>query len=90
MFVRLGPGRPVGNTALDHAEYFLLGQIRGHWDYPTPQDSKFGTDKYREVNMGMALITPVTDLLSVLYSDELGRKRQEAEQEITNQKSANS
>jgi len=56
--------------------FFLLGLVRGHWRYEQ-QDSFTSAATIRkkdieQVNMGMALVTPIQDVLDLLY-DESGR-----------------
>jgi hypothetical protein len=77
VFVRLGPNRPNRPDGVPgQPYYFLLGQIRGHWDAM----GNFGQELNQEINMGMALITPVADLLSVLHGDALVAKRKKADE----------
>jgi hypothetical protein len=75
VFLRLYPTHAnQSDGQSDRRSYFLLGQVRGHWD----SRGTFGQELNQEINMGMALITPVDDLLSVLYSESLVTKRRDA------------
>lgn len=53
---------------------FLLGMIRGHWHYE--KQTSFITSAankvkdVEQVNMGMALVTPIQDVLDVLYDEQ--------------------
>jgi hypothetical protein len=85
-----GAGRPlllgVGYRIL------LLGMIRGHWHYES-QGSFITSAANRpkdveQVNMGMALITPIQDVLDTLYDEEgeLMKQRRKGDEEYTKQK----
>lgn len=70
---------------------FLLGLIRGHWHYEKQTSFITGAahklKDIEQVNMGMALITPIQDVLDVLY-DETGpvmKERLKLEREYAEQ-----
>lgn len=61
--------------------YYLLGLIRGHWDEKKgPLKPAFANDM-EEVNMGIAVVTPASDLAQLLDSDHVrdDRRRRELE-----------
>jgi hypothetical protein len=83
-----------GRNILDGFVYkfFLLGMIRGHWHYE--KQSSFITSAavrpkdIEQVNMGMALVTPIADVLEVLY-DEKGKAmklRKQGDKELARRK----
>lgn len=54
---------------------FLMGLIRGHWKFSRGQ---WPPDPGEELNAGIAEVTPITEVLKVLDSDELVRLRRGA------------
>jgi hypothetical protein len=87
-----GSGRPV----LQGVGYriFLLGLIRGHFHYESQASFITGTANrpkdIEQVNMGMALITPIQDVLDTLY-DEKGepmKQRKKVDKEFARQTGA--
>jgi hypothetical protein len=76
VFAVLTPGRDADGTLKGEGAAFLLGFVRGHWDYPAPPESlAFSSDESRMLNMGIATATPIIELQQLLYSEELIRKR---------------
>lgn len=56
--------------------FFLLGLVRGRWIYRKQYSLGAVTEKdVDEINLGMAYITPIKDVLDVLYGDELMAQR---------------
>lgn len=70
------PGEP------SHGLY-LLGVVRGHWDVKrrSTGDMTFDEQERREVNMGMALVTPVDELINLLERDDVEKDRRIVERE---------
>jgi len=61
---------------------FLLGLVRGHWDYKgKPLD--YAGDELEAVNMGMAIITPINDALEIINSEELVKDRRKLDRDYT-------
>jgi hypothetical protein len=55
---------------------FVLGLIRGHWDIRrTPSIYGLALDDMAAVNMGMATVTPIQEVIDILRGDELVRAR---------------
>jgi hypothetical protein len=57
---------------------YLLGLIRGHWDYHSqsaPVD--FLDDELRAVNMGIAIVTPIQEVVQILDGEELKNQRRQ-------------
>jgi hypothetical protein len=67
---------PTGKIDDVHRATFLLGLIRGHWDYPvlTPPGS-FDPDEVRALNMGMAIVTPVEEMVNLLNRPDVAAHR---------------
>lgn len=58
---------------------FLLGLVRGHWY--DQQEWRVVSASSEPVNMGMALVTPVTDLLTLLLGDKMKEQRKRDDEE---------
>jgi hypothetical protein len=86
VFVRLGPGRTAGGiTNLGGPTYYLLGLIRGHWKRGLYHAADFGTSEFESMNTGIALVTPLTDALTVLESEAFVKHRKQEEREFQKQ-----
>jgi hypothetical protein len=86
VFVVLDPGRLIKGSLPFHHQTFLLGLIRGHWDYrKTSASIDFGNNELEAVNMGMAIVTPARELVAILSSEELSKERRRFEREILRQ-----
>ena len=73
VFARLTPGRAYG---AESTEFYLLGIIRGHWDAKSPITSEFPQSEADGLNMGIAIVTPIEELVALLLSaDEMGKRR---------------
>lgn len=93
VFVRLGVGRPFP----DHVEgpamlqvtgyrFFLLGLIRGHWKRGQFHAADFGMSELESLNSGVAIVTPITDALEVIESEEFMERRTAMEKEALKRK----
>jgi len=61
---------------------YLLGLIRGHWDIETQTNPvDFAVDAAGKINMGIAIITPIQEVLTLLERDDLVKARRESERE---------
>ena len=57
--------------------------IRGHWDYKSPGESlDYIGNELSTVNMGIAMVTPIQDVVNLLYRDELMKARRKEEKEV--------
>jgi hypothetical protein len=86
VFVHLGPERiaPSRKRRPNHRFLMLIGIVRGHWEHEEKGIALKGSafsDELERVNWGIATITPVADLLSVLYGEDLMSTRRRADQE---------
>jgi hypothetical protein len=84
VFVNLGPERvsPSRRQRPDRRFFMLVGIVRGHWEHEEKGIAAKGSafhDELDKVNWGIATITPVSDLLSILYGEELTAIRKEAD-----------
>lgn len=90
VFVALGPNRvtyetderqmPRGTARLATAPaFYLLGIVRHHWDYAVSGSNVgFGLGELQAVNMGLAAVTPVADLVGLLHREDLVKWRRAA------------
>jgi hypothetical protein len=62
-------------------QFILLGLVRGHWDHRGPRTSSlpFVADELEQVNMGIAIITPIQKATEIIDGEELTEKRNKAE-----------
>lgn len=51
--------------------FYWLGLIHGHWDLPSPHDLIEGTLQREAVNMGIAIVIPVSKILEVINQAEI-------------------
>ncbi len=76
VFAMLGQGR-ISDDELEGKLHkgFLMGLIRGHYkrNYATIQ-SEFGIEEFNE---GITMITPISEILNVLYGEEYVKSRKE-------------
>jgi hypothetical protein len=84
VFVYLGPDRvpPSKSRKLDKRFLMLIGIVRGHWEHEEKGIAFRGSafsDELDKVNWGIATITPVADLLSILYGEELMALRKQTD-----------
>jgi hypothetical protein len=71
-------GSPVF-VRLPHVTY-LLGVIRGHWDLKRRETSLgFDDGELRQVNIGMATVTPIEELSLMLESQQLKEERKKSD-----------
>jgi hypothetical protein len=78
VFIRLDPYRAYNKHL--HTRYYLLGLIRGHWDTPLAGPVTFGGEA-GEVNMGIAIVTPTTELCRILYEEDEVQVRRKSERD---------
>lgn len=78
-------GTMVGRAAIDYYPMIhgtvLLGLIRGHWDV-TQQRRDMSYAEGDSVNIGIATITPIQEILPVLERGDLVRQRDDLEHKI--------
>jgi hypothetical protein len=71
VFVFLQPGRVHRGEIKMERRFYLLGMMRGHWDHNLAGS---GAD-IDALNMGIAIVTPIQDVLDVLNCEELVEER---------------
>ena len=79
VFVILAPGRTHDNEMRLDRYGFLLGIVRGHWDYDNNEILSVVDSKKTSINMGMAVVTPVDALWALLSSPQQLARRAEWE-----------
>jgi hypothetical protein len=79
VFVVLNPATRVHPEDYDKEiggqVFYLLGLVRGHWNRRAERD--FLETERERLNTGIAIVTPITDLLPVLEMEEFVRYRKE-------------
>lgn len=84
VFVHISGSRLVKGTAqFTPSQFFWLGLMHGHWDIPvtdldTPSADAVNTQR---VNMGIAIVVPVTKILEVINCKELLKVRAKVTEE---------
>jgi hypothetical protein len=91
VFAYIGPGRvdPRGNTLrFDYSFLILIGVIRGHWRHkePIPFQSVW-SDEVDKINWGVGVVTPITYLEPILYSEVFVKQREELDKKYLEQDS---
>lgn len=76
-----GSGGPMGGM------FFLLGLVHGHYDVPPAADTS-STDGLSEekINMGIAIVTPVSKILETINQEERIAVRKKHEEKIAKEK----
>jgi hypothetical protein len=85
----LEPGRvrSAGSPIELARKGFLLGLVRGHWDVKRDMsDVNFTRDELRDVNMGIAIITPLSDIAALLESEPLAAQRRQIDRKLTRER----
>jgi hypothetical protein len=87
VFAYLGPERvpPTKDMRPDKRFLMLIGIVRGHWRHNEPGIGKTGSafsDELDRVNWGIGAITPISDLLEIIYGDQLMAERKELEDQL--------
>ena len=85
VFACLEPGRVKAGVIDLSRKMFLLGLVRGHWDVKRQPADVVMADA-ESVNVGIALITPVADILTLLDGEELSAQRRAADRQRTKDK----
>jgi hypothetical protein len=86
VFVVLDPGRLIKGSLRYHHQTFLLGLIRGHWDYGEKGALiDFRGEELEAVNMGIATLTPIRELFAMLNSKEFAAERRRLDSEALKQ-----
>jgi hypothetical protein len=83
VFVILEPGRTHKGTISLARTGYLLGLIRGHWDYKKqllPLD--FSEDEIEQINMGIAVVTPIKEALKIIEGEHFMKDRRRQDREI--------
>lgn len=72
-----------------HSVFYLLGLIRSHWDLKRKHVSlDFGDDELQQVNMGIAQVTPIHDLMRIILREDLKKLRREVEDQELKRRAA--
>lgn len=72
----------LGLDLLPPTRLYLLGLIRGHWDYKNSAESDYIGNELSTVNMGIAIVTPAQDLADILNGEGFMKKREKNERKI--------
>jgi hypothetical protein len=87
VFVYFGGDRMVSGVVREqppkgYRMLILLGILRGHWEHeePVPFASAF-SDESPKINWGIAVVTPATELLKLLRSEEFVKVRRKLDRE---------
>lgn len=80
VFVHLS-GVRKGSLALGKEPIFWLGLMHGHWDVKIRQDDTFDVDLFEneKVNMGIAIVIPVSKILETLNQEDFKKALEQAE-----------
>lgn len=83
VFAFLDPGRVMpGKGVVLSRRVYLLGLVRGHWDLETRGGPvEFTAEERTDVNTGMAIVTPIQDVLAIITGEEFVKGRREQDRE---------
>jgi hypothetical protein len=84
VFVMLEPGRIHQGAIVMRRSGYLLGMIRGHWD--TKRDAgpmDFTTEDMDQVNMGIAIVTPLDEIQRLLNDEPFAAARKSEDRRLT-------
>jgi len=84
VFARLDPGRAYGTQV--RSEYYLLGLVRGHWDYWSSGTQSLPNESHA-LNMGIGIVTPIDEVHSILFDPTQIKWRRDAERAIRRERS---
>jgi len=74
-----------GDELVMNERAFLLGLVRGHWDYKQRDSAiDYVSEELKDVNMGMAIITPIQDAIEIIDGEELVNDRRKQDRERSN------
>ena len=74
-----------GSLKLGQNKYYLAGMIHGHWPVDESKiDTAVDSKKERDVNMGIAIVTPAIKILETLDQKELKDMRERSERNYQN------
>jgi len=73
-------------TPNDAALFLLLGFIRSHWDLKTTTVMDFLEDADSKLNMGIAVVTPIQEVMKVISGEELTKQRKDIRKEYLKKK----
>jgi hypothetical protein len=85
VFAHLVGTRHIGKgSKLEAGKVYLLGLMHGHWDLPVADTYELAKDmsNIERVNMGIAIVVPVSKILEVLNRKELLGKRKADEEKL--------
>jgi hypothetical protein len=85
VFAHLVGTRHLGKTSkLEAGKVYVLGLIHGHWDLPVVGTNELAKDisNIEQINMGIAIVVPVSKILEVLNRKELVEKRRADEEKL--------
>lgn len=66
---------PTGARSDSFGRLFVLGLIRGHWDFKQRGVVDFADDESRAVNMGIATITPIGEVIKLAKREDVTKHR---------------
>lgn len=89
VFALLGPGRvnERDNSISSQRVVYLLGVLRGHWDVKQRSDGDFlAEDTKDQINTGIAMVTPVMEVIKLLADPKLAEPRKETDEQIARER----
>lgn len=81
--------RKSGTKYKQSPKTYVLGLVRGHWDYRsplTPADAL--AEEVEKINLGIAIVTPIQSVARLLAREELVKRRLRIEGEVRQQDAA--
>jgi hypothetical protein len=73
------------HPALDGQWFYLLGLVRGHWNTKETEDD-YAESEFGRLNTGIALVTPMTELLPLLEEEAFVEHGKQMDEEFARQR----
>lgn len=74
-----------GSRVFSPPKLLLLGLIRGHWDVQEEKDAAFMLNEARQVNQGIAIVTPAQEIEKIINGEYLVKARRRRDKEWQNE-----
>jgi hypothetical protein len=71
------------------SKVFLLGLVRGHWEFGQTGPIQFGVDVREKINAGIAIVTPIQEVMKLLDREDLVKERRQLDKKLADEQKKN-